>query len=57
VEKTEQVQPLQRRLPLDVTFFGRLKENFHSAQIIPNELGGLLKNAFMNTVRIMLACA
>jgi hypothetical protein len=42
---------------LDATFFGRLKENFHSAQIIPNELGGLLNKAFRNTVRILLACA
>jgi hypothetical protein len=47
----------QRRLPLDVTFFGRLKGNLHPTQIIPDELGGLLNTAFMKTVRIPLTCA
>jgi hypothetical protein len=31
--------------------------NLHPAQIIPNELGGLLYTAFVETVRIPLACA
>jgi hypothetical protein len=42
---------------LDVTFFGHLREKLNPAQIIPEELGGLLNTAFMKTVSTLLACA